>query len=105
MFICCFQYLTAASGWDEVYVSNTCILSQDSVYRIGTCIEESIEELVPYTGNNRFYTASGNITIRCGGYTWTLAEFQKRGFDIASTVQKQVGIDVVIGWGKKVLDL
>ena len=95
----------AASGWDEAYISNKCIINQDSIYRIGTCAEVGLEDLIPYTGDNHFYTASGTVKIQCGGNTWTLEEFQNRGFEVASTVNKQVGVDVVIGWGKAVLGL
>ena len=77
----------------------------DSVYLIGTCTDEGLEDLIPYTGDNHFYTPSGTVKIQCGGYTWTLEEFQKRGFDVASTVGKQVGVDVIVGWGKTALGL
>lgn len=96
---------TAASGWDEAYVSNKCIKNSDSVYVIGACTEEGLEDLIPYTGDNHFYTASGNVKIQCGSNTWTLEEFQQRGFDVATTVSKQVGVDVIVGWSKAALDL
>ena len=105
MKIICNCLFVAASGWDEAYVSNKCIMNSESVYRLGNCADVGLEDLIPYTGDNHFYTSSGTVKFQCGAHTWTLEDFQKRGFEVTSTVNKQVGVDVIVGWGKAVLDL
>ena len=95
-----------ASGWDEVWSNNTCIISSSVVYENGACDPSHLKGLVPFTANNHFYTADGNITIPCGkNITFTLAQYQALGYDIGTIVSKLPTNEEIIAWGKQLLGL
>jgi len=95
-----------ASGWDEVWSNNTCVINSSTVYSNDECDPSHLKGLVPFTANNHFYTATGNISIPCGkGTVFTLEQYQSMGYDIGSTVSKLPTNDQIIAWGKQLLDL
>ena len=75
------------------------------MYRIGSCTEQVLEDVFPQTGDNNYYTPTGKVVIECGGKTWSLEQFQARGFDIGTSENEPVSVAQVISWGKKALDL
>ena len=93
------------SGWDEVWSNNTCIISSSKVYDNGACDPSHLKGLVPFTANNHFYTAAGNISIPCGGKVFTLEQYQLMGYDVGSTVSKLPTSEQIITWGKQLLGL
>ncbi len=93
----------AASGYGDVFVENHCLLNKESVYQIGSCSEENLEDFFPQTADNNYYTPSGKIVIECGDSRWSLKEFQDRGFDVGTSQSKPVGNSVVLAWGKILL--
>ena len=94
------------SGWDEVWSNNTCIINSSTIYLNGACNPSHLKGLVPFTVNNHFYTAAGNVSIPCGKNTvFTLKQYQLMGYDIDSTVSKLPVNEEIIAWGKKLLGL
>eukprot|EP00794_Sanderia_malayensis_P005521 gene5521-6206_t len=94
-----------ASGYGEVYVDNTCISAKESVYRIGSCTEEHLEDVFPQTADNHYYTPTGKIVVECGASRWSLEQFQDRGFDVGTSQEKPVSTAQIITWGKTVLGI
>ena len=94
-----------ASGWGDRYTDNTCIIRSSTVYRFSSCKPENIAQLIPFTARNKFYTPDAAIIFKCDNYTWTLKEYQDRGFDVGSTVSNLVDAKEIIQWGKDLLGL
>ena len=94
-----------ASGWDDRYTDNKCIIQEVQVYDFSNCKLENITQLIPFTARNKFYTPDAKIAFKCDKYTWSLEEFQNKGFDIGSTVSPLVDVKEVIQWGKDLLGL
>ena len=87
------------SGWDEVWSYNICVMNSSTVYNFGPCDPSHLKGLVPFTANNFFFTAAGNIRIPCGkNTTFTLEQYQSMGYDINSTVSKLPSNDEIIAW-------
>ena len=94
-----------ASGWGDRYTDNKCVIKEVQVYEFSSCKLQNITQLIPYTARNKFYTPDAKIIFKCDNYTWTLKEYQERGFDVGSTVSNLVDIKEVIQWGKDLLGL
>lgn len=94
------------SGWGEVWVNNTCIIGNPNVYDFGSCNpNQSLTGIVPLTANNTFYAPNHYIYIKCGEGNFSLAEYQKLGYDIGSQVFDPVDTDTIISWGRKLFGL
>eukprot|EP00731_Ephydatia_muelleri_P028718 Em0020g362a len=94
------------SGWGEVWVNNTCIIGNPNVYEFSGCIPVgSNSGLIPFTANNTFYAPGADIYIKCSSFQYTLQDWQKKGYDIGSTVNDIVPVATIIVWGKELLSL
>ena len=94
------------SGWGEVWVNNTCIIGNPNIYEFGSCTPTGNNTgLIPFTANNTFYAPNEDIYIKCGNVEWSLAQFQKEGYDIGSHVYDPVSYDTIIEWGRKLLGI
>jgi len=94
------------SGYGDVFMDNVCVShTPNDMYRLGNCDVNNLRQMIPFFANNRYYTTTGNITIDCSGNKWTLDQFQARGFDIGTTVQKLPSDDTIIKWGKDLFKL
>ena len=80
------------------------IASSGSTYLFGDCDPKNPTGLVDITFNNTFYTDSGDVTIKCGSETWTLSEYQQKGFETGSKVLPPPTTDEVFGWVTDLLD-
>ena len=93
------------SGYGDVYSNNICILENSDLYELGNCDVNHLDQMIPYFANNRYYTKTGNISVHCGKYHWTLEQFQARGFEIGTKVSRLVPDDEVIRWGKELFNI
>lgn len=94
-----------ASGWGDRYTDNKCIVHSTQVYQFLSCKIQNMNQLIPFTARNKFYTPDAQIVFKCNNYTWTLKEYQERGFDVGTTVSDLVDSDEIIQWGKNLLGL
>ena len=94
-----------ASGWGDRYTDNICIIHESQVYQFSSCKLENMKDLIPFTARNHFYTPGAKVVFKCDGNTWTLKEFQEKGYDIGSTVSDLVDTKEVIQWGKDLFNL
>ena len=94
------------SGWGEVWANNTCVIDNPNVYSFGSCTPTGDNTgLIPFTANNSFYAPNEDIYIQCGDVKWSLAQFQKEGYDIGSQVYDPVSYETIIQWGRNVLGI
>ena len=94
------------SGWGEVWVNNTCIIGNPNIYEFSSCTSTGDNTgLIPFTANNTFYAPNEDIYINCGTVKWSLADFQKEGYDIGSQVHDPVSYDTIIEWGRNLLGI
>ena len=96
---------THASGFDEHWTNNTCIIGNANIYHFSSCDPKDPKDLVPYTAYNSFYAPNKMVYIKCGNVNFTLSDFQKIGYDVGSTVSDPVDVDTIVEWGKKLLGL
>ena len=96
---------TRASGFDEHWTNNTCIIGNAKIYEFSSCDPKDPKDLVPFTADNKFYAPNKTVYIKCGNVNFTLPEYQKLGYDIGSTVADPVDIHTIIKWGKELLGL
>ena len=97
---------SATTGWGEVWANNTCLTSNPNVYTFTRCtIGRDISELVPFTANNKFYATNEEVNFACGGTTFSLSEWQQRGYDLGSQIFPPASTTTVIEWGKSLLGL
>ena len=75
------------------------------MYTLGNCDPYHLDQMIPHLANNRYYTKTGNVSVPCGKYHWTLEQFQARGFEIGTKVSRLVPDDEVIRWGKELFDI
>ena len=95
-----------ASGFDEVYANNTCIIGNPDIYEFGTCNPDGDDKgLIPLTYNNTYYAPKKEVYIHCGKKNLTLEQFQAMGYDKGSVVNDIVDIETVVGWGKELLNI
>ena len=95
-----------ASGFDEVYANNTCIIGNPDIYEFGTCNPDGDDKgLIPLTYNNTFYAPKREIYIKCKSKTFTLEQFQALGYDKGSVVNDIVDTETVIKWGRELLNI
>ena len=96
-----------ASGWNEAYVQNICVLYKLSMpYVIGNC--DTADLFVPYLANNTIYTPNGidvNITCVVDGKSTQLGlgQWQSYGVDMGTTVHSTPDVQTVIEWGREML--
>ena len=94
------------SGWGEIWVNNTCIIGNPNIYEFNSCTPTGNNTgLIPFTANNTFYAPNEDIYIKCGNVEWSLAQFQKEGYDIGSHVYDPVSYDTIVEWGRKLLGI
>ncbi|UJR20449.1 hypothetical protein I4U23_023578 [Adineta vaga] len=95
------------SGWNEVFVNNTCILYEDYVpYLIGNCNTDDL--FVPYLADNKiFIPANTEAYFPCtvdGILTkLNLKEWQSYGLDRNTTIQVTPDVQTIIEWGRDML--
>ncbi|CAF1656619.1 unnamed protein product [Adineta ricciae] len=96
-----------SSGWNEVWVENTCILYQSPVpYNIWYCDTSNL--FVPYLAKNRIYVpVSTQVAFICNvngsSARLSLDQWQSYGLDLGSTVQSAPNIETIIDWGREIL--
>ena len=95
------------SGWNEVWVNNTCVLYASPVpYAFEFC--ETTDLFLPFLMSNRIYIPSGTavaFTCKVNGTDerLTLEQWQSYGLDLGTTVNTAPDIKVVIEWGREML--
>ena len=95
------------SGWNEVWIQNTCVLYQNSVpYSIDDC--DTAKLYVPYFANNSIYIPSGTeIAFICNvngtSARLSLQQWQSYGLDIGTIAETAPNIKTIIEWGRKML--
>jgi hypothetical protein len=95
------------SGWNETWIQNICTLYSGSVpYNIGNCDIASL--FVPYLANNTIYIPSGkelgfNCKVNGTSKQLTLQQWQSYGLDIGTTVETTPDVQIIIEWGRKML--
>eukprot|EP00041_Stephanoeca_diplocostata_P031274 m.971050 g.971050 ORF g.971050 m.971050 type:complete len:945 (+) comp23926_c0_seq7:45-2879(+) len=96
-----------SSGWGEVYASNRCLLyaPNASLYLFGNCNPNDLNATVDYTFNNTFYSPDGGVHVQCGPQTWTLEQWQARGYDLHSTIAPQPSLPQIIAWAEALVAL
>ncbi|CAF1522510.1 unnamed protein product, partial [Adineta steineri] len=96
-----------SSGWNEVWIENTCILYNSSVpYNIWNC--DTANLFVPSLASNKIYIPSGTqvaFTCNVNGTSAQLSldQWQSYGLDIGTTVQSAPNIETIIQWGREML--
>ena len=93
------------SGWDEVWINNTCITRNPSIYQFNRCDPKDLTDIVPYTANNSFYAPNKFVYISCRNVNFTLDEYKAMGYDIGSTVSDLPTIEQIIEWGRQILGM
>ena len=93
------------SGWGEVWDNNTCVIGRHSIYYFNKCDPVDPTGLIPFTANNSFYAPDAYIYIQCGDVKFNLTQYQKKGYDIGSTVSDLPTITQIIKWGRELLGL
>jgi hypothetical protein len=97
-----------SSGWGEVYASNRCHLTTPTApaYSWGNCAIDDLNATVDWTFNNTFYTPNGRIAVHCNKKTsWTLAQYQQRGYDLKSTEVVSPPLETLIEWSRELIAL
>merc|ERR1712176_593843 len=88
----------------DLFANNTCIHQTGSIYMWqhykGCGGGQDLNRTVEVTYNNRFFTRDGKIHLKCENQTWSLADYQRKGYDQGSTVQKLPGDDDVMRWAE-----
>ncbi|CAF4164229.1 unnamed protein product, partial [Adineta steineri] len=96
-----------SSGWNEVWIENTCILYNSSVpYNIWNC--DTANLFVPSLASNKIYIPSDTqvaFTCNVNGTSAQLSldQWQSYGLDIGTTVQSAPNIQTIIQWGREML--
>ena len=103
-----------SSGVD-LWANNTCIVGiySDELLDLKLTIYEYLDcsssmsnaYLIPLSANNSLYTHNKYFYIKCESETWSLHEFQDKGYDIGTQVYDLVDCDTIVGWGKDLLGL
>ena len=91
------------ASWHEVWANNTCITGSPNVYEFAPCNTQDADDM-PITANNTFYAPKHFIYIECHKANLTLEEYQRYGFDLGSVVLDPVGTDVIVKWGRDILN-
>ncbi|UJR11197.1 hypothetical protein I4U23_015378 [Adineta vaga] len=95
------------SGWDEIWVQNTCILYKIPIpYIIGNC--ETTDLFVPYLANNKIYIPNGTEVIFTCNINGTstklnLEQWQSYGVDIGTSISSTPDVQTIIEWGREML--
>ena len=96
-----------SSGWNEVWVNNTCVLYQNSTpYYLDKC--DTSDLFLPYLASNRIYVPSGLQAVfpcKVNGkiQNLDLQQWQSYGLDLGTTVETTPDVQTVIEWGRKML--
>lgn len=96
-----------SSGWGEVYASNRCLLytANASLYQFNACDPSDLNSTVDYTFNNSFFSLDRAVHVQCARQTWTLAQWQARGYDAHSTVGLLPSVAQIMAWAEALLVL
>jgi hypothetical protein len=95
------------SGWNEVWVNNTCVLYQSTMpYNIVNCDLANL--FAPYLASNKIYIPVGTeVTFTCTlngtDVQLSLKQWQSYGLDIGTTVETIPDVETVIQWGREML--
>ena len=109
---CMSSYGTPTFG--EVYTGNTCIVHDGSfVYSFNDtnnhpppnkqCNSDALNKTIAFLANNTFYSPTGEWSVNCQGTPMTLADFQRQGMEIGSTVRETPPVDALIAMAKDLL--
>ena len=96
-----------SSGWNEIWVNNTCVLYQSPVpYNIWNC--DTAHLFVPYLANNEIYIPPGSevaFTCKMNGKDarLNLQQWQSHGLDKGTIVEPAPDIQTIIQWGRNML--
>jgi hypothetical protein len=107
--VCLVDYfpVRGSSGWNEIWVQNICTLYSNPVpYSIGYCDLSNL--FVPYLANNTIYVPAGTevafiCSVQGTGVRLNLTQWQIFGLDIGTTVETTPDVQIIIGWGRKML--
>lgn len=95
---------TGISGWNEVWMNNTCVIGNPVVYEFGSCNPNNLNDPPnPFTANNMFYLPNQKISFVCDKTSWTLPQFQAKGRDLGSQLFDPPSTATIIQWGKQLL--
>jgi len=92
---------------NDIFADNICTTASGNLYswRLTGCDPDSLNVSVDVSYNNQFYSDTGKAEIKCANETWTLSQYQDRGYDIGSTENTMPSVDQVIAWGRHMIDL
>ena len=94
-----------ASGWDEVWSNNICILGNPNVFQFTGCSLTDNAGLVPMSANNVFYTPNAHLYILCERVELSLEKYQEMGYEVGSVVKELPTNDEIMKWAKEILDM
>ena len=97
--------LPLASGWDEVWSDNVCVIGNPSLFQFNMCSLTDDAGLIPMSANNVFYAPNAYVYILCDGVKLSLKEYQEMGFEVDSVVKDLPTNKEVMDWARKMLDL
>ena len=82
--------------------NNTCVHQTGSVYEWqryqGCGPGKNLNQTAEITCNNRFFTTDGEVHIKCKNETWSLEQYQKKGYDMGSTVAELPPPIEIVQW-------
>ncbi|CAF3264826.1 unnamed protein product [Rotaria socialis] len=96
-----------SSGWNEVWINNTCVLFKSSVpYHIQGC--DTSDLFVPLLMSNQIYVPSGTqvaFVCKVNGTTkkLTLKQWNSYGLDLGTTINTTPDVQDIIEWGREML--
>lgn len=93
------------SGFAELYANNTCFIHSSDIYEFGSCDPSDPFDLVPLPRDNLFHTDNSNVTIKCGGKEFSLAQWQALGMDLGSTVRGPANVSQIVAQSRAMLGL
>ena len=96
--------LPQPSGWDEVFVDNTCIIGNPDIYKFSCTLTDNAG-LVPMSANNEFYAPNAHVYVICERMELPLERYQEMGYDVDSVVMNLPSNEEVIKWAKQMLDM
>ena len=66
-------------------------------------LHDSNELRMPKTMKNTYFTADGEMTVKCGDKVLSLKEFQKLGYDIGTNVRQDADITRILAHAHSLL--
>jgi len=77
----------------------------DNIYGWGDCDPTDPFDLVPLPVSNVFHTDNGNVTIKCGGKSLSLTEWQGLGMDVGSVVRGPANASHIVAMASALLKM